>query len=138
MTVQTHDQPALLDGISEQRRIEARYYANLSQVLAEVLKMGGLRREELQQRIRFSNPQLLRDLAGRGSHVAVVRAYDRNHLLLADQPFGLARAGLGIALMVSKHQLDLGPLQPGQAPTGRKRQIGDAFSAVVDDVGGQL
>jgi KDO2-lipid IV(A) lauroyltransferase len=69
----------------EQRRIESRYYANLSQVLAEVLRMGGLRREELQRRIRFSNPQLLRDLVASGSSALAVCAHQCNWewLLLA-------------------------------------------------------
>jgi Kdo2-lipid IVA lauroyltransferase/acyltransferase len=64
--------------VRDRRLIESRYYANLSQVLAEVLKMGGLRREELQQRVRFSNPQLIRDVVAAGGSVLVVCAHQCN------------------------------------------------------------
>ena len=62
----------------ERRLIESRYYTNLSQVLAEVLKMGGLRREELQRRVRFSNPQLIRDVVAAGRSALVVCAHQCN------------------------------------------------------------
>lgn len=62
----------------ERRRIESRYYANLSQVLAEVIRMGGLSREELQQRVRFSNPQLIRDLIADGSSALMICAHQCN------------------------------------------------------------
>jgi Kdo2-lipid IVA lauroyltransferase/acyltransferase len=62
----------------ERRRIESRYYANLSQVLAEVLKMGGLHRDELRQRVHFSNPQLIHELVGAGSSVLVICAHQCN------------------------------------------------------------
>jgi Kdo2-lipid IVA lauroyltransferase/acyltransferase len=62
----------------EQRRIESRYYANLSQVLAEVLKMGALSRAELQRRVRFSNPQLIREAIAAGGSVLVLCAHQCN------------------------------------------------------------
>jgi Kdo2-lipid IVA lauroyltransferase/acyltransferase len=62
----------------EQRLIESRYYANLAQVLAEVLKMGGLRREALQRRVRFSNPQLIREVVAAGGSALVVCAHQCN------------------------------------------------------------
>ena len=64
--------------VRERRRIESDYYANLSQVIAEVLKMGSLSREALQQRIVFSNPQLLREVVTAGSSVLVVCAHQCN------------------------------------------------------------
>jgi Kdo2-lipid IVA lauroyltransferase/acyltransferase len=64
--------------VRDRRLIESRYYTNLSQVLAEVLKIGGLRREELQQRVRFSNPQLIRDVVAAGGSVLVVCAHQCN------------------------------------------------------------
>lgn len=64
--------------LRQQRRIESAYYTNLSQVLAEVLGMGGLRRKDLQQRVRFSNPQLVRDLVAAGRSVLVVCAHQCN------------------------------------------------------------
>src|ERR1700722_7480745 len=60
------------------RRIESSYYANLSQVLAEVLKMADLSREELCRRVRFSNPHLIRDAVASGSSVLVVCAHQCN------------------------------------------------------------
>jgi Kdo2-lipid IVA lauroyltransferase/acyltransferase len=62
----------------ERRQIESRYYANLSQVLAEIVKMGGLGREALQQRVRFSNLQLLRDVIAGGSSALLVCAHQCN------------------------------------------------------------
>ncbi|HTV78576.1 MAG TPA: lysophospholipid acyltransferase family protein [Steroidobacteraceae bacterium] len=62
----------------ERRRIEARYYANLAEVLAEVLKMGALDREELQRRVHFTNPQLVRDIVAGGRSVLVVCAHQCN------------------------------------------------------------
>jgi Kdo2-lipid IVA lauroyltransferase/acyltransferase len=62
----------------ERRQIESRYYANLSQVVAEVIKMGALDREALQQRVRFSNLQLLHDLIAAGSSALVVCAHQCN------------------------------------------------------------
>jgi KDO2-lipid IV(A) lauroyltransferase len=61
-----------------QRAIEDGYYANLSQVLAEALKMGSLGRDELQQRVRFSNPQLLRDLIASGHSALLLCAHQCN------------------------------------------------------------
>ena len=60
------------------RLIESGYYANLSQIVAEALKMGSLSREELQQRVRFTNPQLIRDVIAGGSSVLVVCAHQCN------------------------------------------------------------
>jgi KDO2-lipid IV(A) lauroyltransferase len=62
----------------ERRGIEDGYYANLSQVLAEVLKMGTMERAELQARVRFSNPQLLRDLIASGHSVLLLCAHQCN------------------------------------------------------------
>jgi Kdo2-lipid IVA lauroyltransferase/acyltransferase len=62
----------------EQRAIEDGYYANLSQVLAEVLKMGTLDRDELQQRVRFRDPQLLRDLIASGHSALLLCAHQCN------------------------------------------------------------
>ncbi len=62
----------------ERRRIESDYYCNLSQVLAEVLKMGGLSREELQQRVRFSNPQVIHDVIAAGRSALLVCAHQCN------------------------------------------------------------
>jgi len=62
----------------ERRQIESGYYANLSQVLAEIIKIGGLDREALQQRVSFSNLQLLRDVIGAGSSALVVCAHQCN------------------------------------------------------------
>jgi len=69
----------------ELHRIESRFYANLAQILAEILKMGGLRREELLRRVHFGNPQLPRDLIAAGRSVLVVSAHHCNWewLLLA-------------------------------------------------------
>ena len=64
--------------VRERRRIESRYYANLAQVIAEVFKMGDLTRDELCQRVRFSNPQLLRNAVAAGSSVLVVCAHQCN------------------------------------------------------------
>ena len=58
-TVRTNIERSFPDlPVREQRRIETGYYANLSQVLAEVLKMGTISREELQGRVRVRNPAL--------------------------------------------------------------------------------
>jgi len=62
----------------EQRNIESGYYTNLSQVLAEVLKMGALTRPQLQQRVRFSNPQLIRDIVAAGHSALLVCAHQCN------------------------------------------------------------
>jgi len=69
----------------ERRRIESGYYANLSQVLAEVLKMATLTRGDLQQRVRFTHPQLLTDSIAAGRSVLVLCAHQCNWewLLLA-------------------------------------------------------
>src|ERR1700734_2277347 len=61
-----------------QRGIEDGYYANLSQVLAEVLKMATLERGELQQRVRFSNPQLRREIIASGHSVLLLCAHQCN------------------------------------------------------------
>ena len=60
------------------RLIESGYYGNLAQVLAEVLKMGALSRAQLQHRVRFSNPQLLRDVIAAGGSALVVCAHQCN------------------------------------------------------------
>jgi hypothetical protein len=57
---------------------------------------------------------------------------------LRDQAFGLGSANLRIALVIGEDQLDLGALEAGQTAALGKRQIGNAFGAVVDDIGGQL
>jgi KDO2-lipid IV(A) lauroyltransferase len=62
----------------EQRLIEDGYYANLSQVLAEVLKMGTISREELRRRVRFSNPDVVRSVIAAGSSVLLVSAHQCN------------------------------------------------------------
>jgi KDO2-lipid IV(A) lauroyltransferase len=62
----------------EQRAIEDGYYGNLSQVLAEVLKMGTLPQDELQRRVRYANPQLLRDLTASGHSVLLLCAHQCN------------------------------------------------------------
>ena len=78
-TVRTNIERSFPDlPVRERRLIESHYYLNLSQVLAEVLKMGGLCREELQQRVRFGNPQLIRDVVAAGSSVLVVCAHQCN------------------------------------------------------------
>jgi len=64
--------------VREQRLIESGYYTNLAQVIAEVLKMGDLTRDELRQRVRFRNPQLLREVIAGGSSVVVVCAHQCN------------------------------------------------------------
>ena len=64
--------------VRELRRIESGYHANVSQVLAEVLKMGGLQREELQQRVRFSNPQVIHEVIAAGSSALIVCAHQCN------------------------------------------------------------
>jgi Kdo2-lipid IVA lauroyltransferase/acyltransferase len=64
--------------VRERRRIESNYYANLSQVLAEVLKIAGLSRAELCQRVRLRNPHLIRDAVTSGSSVLVVCAHQCN------------------------------------------------------------
>jgi Kdo2-lipid IVA lauroyltransferase/acyltransferase len=64
--------------VRERRRIESAYYTNLSQVLAEVLKMADLSRDALCQRVRFSNPHLIRDAVASGSSVLVVCAHQCN------------------------------------------------------------
>jgi KDO2-lipid IV(A) lauroyltransferase len=60
------------------RLIEDRYYANLSQVLAEVLKMGGLSREELRERVRFSNAQVIQEVIASGRSALLVCAHHCN------------------------------------------------------------
>jgi len=60
------------------RRIENRYYANLSQVLAEVIKIAALDREQLQRRVRFSNPQLIQEVIAAGGSALVVCAHHCN------------------------------------------------------------
>ena len=62
----------------EQRLIENQYYANLSQVVAEVIKMARISRDELRQRVQFSNSQLIRDPVASGSSVLVVCAHQCN------------------------------------------------------------
>jgi Kdo2-lipid IVA lauroyltransferase/acyltransferase len=62
----------------ERRRIESGYYANLAQVLAEVLKMGGLTRAQLQRRVRFANPELIREVIAGGRSALVVCAHQCN------------------------------------------------------------
>jgi KDO2-lipid IV(A) lauroyltransferase len=64
--------------VREQRRIESQYYANLAQIVAEVIKMARISRDELRQRVQFSNPQLLRDVVASGSSVLVVCAHQCN------------------------------------------------------------
>ena len=64
--------------VREQRGIESGYYTNLSQVLAEVIKMATLDRDELQQRVRFSNPQLIRGLIAAGGSTLVVCSHQCN------------------------------------------------------------
>jgi KDO2-lipid IV(A) lauroyltransferase len=78
-TVRTNIERSFPDlPLRARRLIESHYYANLSQVLADVLKIGGLRREELRRRVRFSNPQLLYDLVAAGGSVLVVCAHQCN------------------------------------------------------------
>jgi KDO2-lipid IV(A) lauroyltransferase len=62
----------------ELRRIENGYYTNVSQVMAEVIKMGALTRAELQRRVRFTNPQLIRDVIAGGASALVVCAHQCN------------------------------------------------------------
>src|ERR1700728_5285276 len=64
--------------VREQRLIESQYYANLSQVVAEVIKMARISRDELRQRVQFSNSQLIRDPVASGSSVLVVCAHHCN------------------------------------------------------------
>jgi Kdo2-lipid IVA lauroyltransferase/acyltransferase len=62
----------------EQRLIESGYYTNLSQVVAEVIKMAALERDELRQRVRFSNPQLIRAVLAAGHSALVVCSHQCN------------------------------------------------------------
>jgi Kdo2-lipid IVA lauroyltransferase/acyltransferase len=62
----------------ERRLIESQYYANLSQLVAEVIKMASISRAELRQRVSFGNPQLVRDVVMGGSSVLVVCAHQCN------------------------------------------------------------
>jgi KDO2-lipid IV(A) lauroyltransferase len=64
--------------VREWRVIESGYYANLSQVAAEVIKMAALDHAGLQQRVRFSNPQLIRELIAAGHSVLVVCSHQCN------------------------------------------------------------
>ncbi|HTC52560.1 MAG TPA: lysophospholipid acyltransferase family protein [Steroidobacteraceae bacterium] len=64
--------------LHQRRAIEHGYYRNLSQVLAEVLKMGTMQRGDLQRRVRYSNPQLLRDLTAAGHSVLLLCAHQCN------------------------------------------------------------
>ena len=64
--------------VREWRVIESGYYANLSQVVAEVIKMAALDREGLQQRVRFSNPQLIREVIAAGHSALVVCSHQCN------------------------------------------------------------
>jgi KDO2-lipid IV(A) lauroyltransferase len=64
--------------LRQRRAIEHGYYRNLSQVLAEVLKMGTMQRGDLQRRVRYSNPQLLRDLTAAGHSVLLLCAHQCN------------------------------------------------------------
>ncbi len=78
-TVRTNIERSLADLLPHaRRRIESRYYRNLSEVLAEIIKMGALSREELQQRVRFTNPQLIRELIAAGSSALVICAHQCN------------------------------------------------------------
>src|ERR1700761_8714801 len=69
----------------ERRRIESGYYTNLSQVLAEVLKMATLTRGDLEQRVRFIHPQVLTESIAAGRSVLVLCSHQCNWewLLLA-------------------------------------------------------
>jgi KDO2-lipid IV(A) lauroyltransferase len=78
-TVRTNIERSFPDRSRPERRlIENGYYANLSQVLAEVLKMGGLSREELRQRVRFSDAQVILDVIAGGRSALVVCAHHCN------------------------------------------------------------
>ena len=79
VTVRTNIERSFPDlPLREQRLIESHYYVNLSQVLAEVLKMGGLPRNDLRRRVHFSNPQLIQDAVAAGSSVLVICAHQCN------------------------------------------------------------
>lgn len=85
-TVRTNIERSFPDlPVREQRRIENGYYANLSQVLAEVLRTGALTRAELQQRVSFRNSQGVREIIAAGGSALVVCAHQCNWewLLLA-------------------------------------------------------
>ncbi len=58
--------------------MESRYYRNLAQVVAEVIKMAALNRHEFAQRVRFSNPQSLRDVIAAGNSAVVACAHHCN------------------------------------------------------------
>ncbi len=58
--------------------LKAGYYANLSQVVAEVIKMASLDRAQLQRRVSFRNPQLIQDVVAGGSSALVVCAHHCN------------------------------------------------------------
>ncbi len=60
------------------RRIESGYYSSLSQVAAEVIKMAAMDRDELQQRVSFSNPQLIRAVITAGHSALVVCSHQCN------------------------------------------------------------
>jgi KDO2-lipid IV(A) lauroyltransferase len=78
-TVRTNIERSFPDVSRRERRLmESRYYRNLSQVVAEVIKMAALNRDQLQQRVRFSNPQLIRDVIAAGSSAVVVCAHQCN------------------------------------------------------------
>ncbi len=78
-TVRTNIERSFPDlPVREQRLIEDGYYANLSQVLAEVLRMGTISRAELQRRVRFRNPEVVRSLIASGSSVLLISAHQCN------------------------------------------------------------
>ncbi|HTY94301.1 MAG TPA: lysophospholipid acyltransferase family protein [Steroidobacteraceae bacterium] len=131
----------------QRRRIENGYYANLSQVLAEVLKMGALSRGELQQRVLFSNPQLIRGLIGAGHSALVLCAHQCNWewLLLAlsaqlqvpvQAAYKPLRGALGERLMRTLRSRFGAELVPAKALLGSLLQRRDAraIALVADQV----
>ncbi len=130
---------------AERRRIEGGYYANLSQVIAEVLKMATLSRAELRQRVRFSNPQLVDEVVAAGHSVLIVSAHQCNWewqlLALSAQPelavqaaYKPLRGALGERLMRALRSRFGAELVPAKEllPSLLRRRDARAIAMVAD------
>jgi KDO2-lipid IV(A) lauroyltransferase len=65
-------------GADERRRIARDFYAGLGRLVAEVLHGARIAPEQLERRVRFENPELVRDLIAAGRRVMLIAGHHCN------------------------------------------------------------
>ena len=64
--------------LGEIKRIEKRFYRNFCDIFLEICKLLTMKTETLSERVRFTNPELLKSLYDKGRNVLVVLPHSSN------------------------------------------------------------